>query len=289
MPQQLSYSNYYLCLFHRLVTVTLLAIGMALLTSNAHSNGSIQIQYLQDSSDTEDIFIDLDTDMSKKFSLFAGTGKTRSPASSTDIDLDYWNIGLGYKVNKAFDIEFEAGNFGQGRDINVDTIDVQLRWSSDDWAFSLKPQYDEIGVLITTNNRIRTFDSTGIGVALDYYGMQNWQYSLAYDTYDYSINPRLLSIPFFVAQISSKALLVTSGLRDEVFAADITYLFPESDLTFTYARSTSAIDQTSSDIYSLAFDFYRYLPYKFGIEIGSVGSDIDTADYYGGFTLGYAW
>jgi hypothetical protein len=289
MPPEFFYYNVYLCLFRRLLTIALLTTGTVLVTTNAYCSGSVQVQYLQDSSDTEDIFLDLYTDLTKKLSMSAGTGKTQSPASSTDLDLDYWNLGLGYKLTKAFDIELEVGNFGQGRDINVDTIDVQLRWSSDDWSFSLTPQYDEIDVLITTNNRIRTFDSTGIGVALDYYGMENWEYSVSYDTYDYSINPRVLAIPGIIASISGKALIVTSGLRDNVFAADITYLLPRTDVTFSYARSTSAIDQTSSDIYALAFDFYQYLPYKFGVEMGSVGSDIDTADYFGGITVGYTW
>ncbi len=289
MPLQFSNSDVYPYSLLRLAIITLLTLGILIATPSARSSGSVQVQYLQDSSDTEDIFIDINTDLSEKATLFTGVGKTRSPASAADLDLDYWNFGFGLQLGKAFDIELEIGNFGQDRDINTDTIDVRLRWSLDDWAFSIKPQYDEIDVLLTGLNRIREFDSTGIGVTLAYYGIKNWEYSLSYDTYDYSLDLRRLPVIARIVDISAKALTIASGLKDNVASADITYLAANTDITLAYARSKSAIDQTSSNVVSLAFDFYHFMPYRLGLEMGSVGSDIDTANHYAGISAGYSW
>ena len=82
---------------------------------------------------------------------------------------------------------------------------------------------------------------------------------------------------------------MTAGLKDSSVSADITYLFPQTDLTVAYARSTSAIDQSKSNIASISTNFYHFLPYRFGVEAGAVGSDIDTASYYAGITAGYIW
>jgi hypothetical protein len=279
------------CVAQHIITRSVCSLALLFITYAASGSGAVQIQYLQDSSDSKDIFLDLTTDLSKNTSLFAGVGNTRSPANAADLDLDYWNIGLDYRFSKAFDIELEVGNFGQGKDINIDSIDAQLRWSSDNWSFSLKPQFDQIELLVTFNNisKIRSIDSTGLGISISYYGMKNWEYSLSYDTYDYSTDPRVLSVPLVIARLSSKALTVTSGLKDNIIAADITYLFAQTDVTIGYARSTSAIDQTTSNIASVATNFYHFLPYKVGFEAGAVGSDIDTASYYAGILAGYTW
>ncbi len=272
-----------------LILYSLTLLGMSLVTLNANASGSLQIQYLQDSSNTEDIFIDLNTELSKKVSLFASAGITRSPVDAADLDLDYQSLGLELQISKRFDVEFEIGQYGQGRDINAETFATQLRWATDDWSFSFKPQYNEFEVLLTTLNRTRKFDSTGIGLTLGYYGIENWEYTLSYDTYDYSFDLRILPLIARIRDISAKALTVAYGLKDHVVSADITYLASQTDITLSYARSQSAIDHTSSNITSLAFDFYHYQPYKLGIELGAVGSDIDTASYYGGMTAGYSW
>ncbi len=44
----------------------------------ASAGGTIQLQYLQDSSDTTDVFVDLSADMGKNTSVFAGIGNTQS-------------------------------------------------------------------------------------------------------------------------------------------------------------------------------------------------------------------
>ncbi len=264
-------------------------ISTVTLSSHAGASGTIQLQYLQDSSDTADTFIDVSVDLNKDASLFAGIGNTQSDINSGGLDLDYWNIGFGYRFSKSFDVEFELGNYGQGRDINIDTIDLTLSLSSQDWSFSLKPQFDHIDVLLTNTNRIRKFDSEGLGLSASYYGIKQWELMLSYDRYRYSINPRSLSLPFVIARLSSKALLVTSGLKDNIISADITYLLDNADISIHYSRSESAIDQSTSDIASVALDFYHFSPYKIGLEFGAVGSDIDNADHYAGLILGYLW
>lgn len=265
-------------------------LSLTLTTLPVHSKGDIQVQYLQDSSDSKDIFLDMAADLSKKTTLLAGVGNTTSPTSAADLDLNYWNIGLAYRYSPAFEFKLETGHVGQGDDINIDNIDAQLRWSSDNWSFSLKPQFDRIKLLFTFNNnsRIRNLDSTGVGVTLSYYGMQNWEYNLSYDSYHYSTDPRILSTRI-AALLSSKAIAVSSGLKDHVISADISYLFAKTDLNLSYARSQSAIDQTTSDIASISTTFYQFLPYQLGFEAGAVSSDVDTASYYAGFTAGYRW
>lgn len=269
----------------------LCTLSFILITQAAYSSGNIQVQYLQDSSDSENIFLDIASDISKNTSLFGGVGNTRSPASAADLNLDYWNIGFGYRFTKYFDIELESAHFGQGNDINTDSVNAMLRWSSEEWSLSLRPQYDKIELLISFNNnsRIRNIDSTGLGVSATYYGMPNWEYSLSYDAYRYSDDPRILGTALAVALISSKAIAVTSGLKDHIISADATYLLPQTDISIGYATSQSAIDQSTSNIISISTAFYQFLPFKFGIEAGAVSSDIDTASYYAGFTVGYLW
>lgn len=259
-------------------------------TQAVFGKGDLQVQYLQDSSDSKDIFLDLQVDLSKNSTLLAGVGNTTSPASAADLDLSYWNLGFSYRFSPAFRLTLEAGHVGQGDDIKIDNIDAQLQWSSDDWSFSLKPQFDRIELLFTFNNNSRTrhIDSTGLGFEIGYYGMQNWEYSLSYDRYDYSTDPRIFSTRI-ASLLSSKAIAVSYGLKDNIISADVTYLFTKTDLSLGYTRAQSAIDQTTSDIASIATTFYHFLPFQLGIEAGVVGSDIDTASYYAGITAGYHW
>lgn len=272
-----------------LMLYSLLAASTFILPGQARAGGTLQLQYLQDSSNTSDVFMDITTDVSKNASLLAGIGNTQSDINAGNLDLDYWNIGLGYRFSNAFDMEFETGSYGQGREINIDTIDLTLTLSSGDWSFSLKPQFDRVEVLVTNTNRVRDFDSEGLGLSISYYGIRQWELMLSYDRYQYSINPRSLALPFIVTRLSSKALLVTSGLKDNIIATDITYLLDYTDIGIHYSRSKSAIDQSTSDLVSLNLNFYHFSPYKLGLEFGAAGSDIDSANHYAGLTLGYLW
>lgn len=271
-------------------SLSVISLTLCVLPPPVYGKGDIQLQYLQDSSDSKNVFLDLANDISKNANLNLGVGNTTSPVSAADLDLNYWNIGMAYQFSPVFSLRLDAGHVGQGSEINIDNIDAQLKWSSEHWSFSLNPQFDRIKSLLTfrNNNRILRIDSTGVGITLAYYGIENWEYSLSYDRYHYSNDPRLFSSRI-ATLLSSKAIAVSSGLKDHIISADITYLFTKTDLSFAYSRSQSAIDQTTSDIGSLSAVFYHWLPFQYSIEAGAVGSDIDTASYYAGFTAGYRW
>jgi len=267
----------------------------------AHANsigqhGSISVQTVYDSSNTRDAFLDLSVGLNQHTTIFAGIGNSNASESTTgandELDLDYWNAGINYQFNNSFTIGLNIGESGQDNDINTRNIDIDLIWDSNNWSFRLTPQFRELDLLFTpflAPARIIDITSKGIGTTVTYKGIDKWEMGVSFDAYDYDRDVRTLSLAFVIQRISSKALTVASGLSDYGFNIEISRLYSESDISASYGQNKSAIDGEISNIARLNMNFYQLDPMAIGVEVGAVGSDVDTASYYGGLTLGYAW
>ena len=249
---------------------------------------SFQVQYLQDSSDSEDIFIDINLGLTDKTTLLLSAGNTRATGTNS-IDLDYRDIGLSHQLNKNFDVLLKYETISQGSEIETDTIKTTFTWSTDKWSFGLTPEYRDLKLLNTLTGRQVSLTSNGLGASVYYYGIKNWEYGVSFSSYDYSANTRILSLPVVIRLISSNALTVTSGLLDNATSVNATYFFSKSDLGAGYTRSKSAIDGQYSDVISLKWTLHNFEPFNIGLEVGSVDSSNNVGSTYSGLTLGYNW
>ncbi len=290
MYKTLSSGLYVHLLLRLFIAGAIVFSGSRILADDGATHGSMEIQYSQDSSETRDKFIYLDAGITSKTSLRVNAGNSSSPAIAGGIDLDYWGIGVAHRWNNIFDSGLVFSSYGQGKQIKIDSIEARLQWSSSNWAFSIKPQLKQIELFITGPNRTVKANGTGAGLTLAYYGIKNWEYSLSYTAYHYTRDlSRLATLPRLIAKLSAKALTGASALRDSSASVDITCQFPLTDIYLSYGQSKSAIDKTTSSITSTGITLYQLDPFKIGFEAGSVSSVVDTASYYGGFTLGYLW
>ena len=270
--------------------MTLLSGVFFIATSNTAlaANSSVQIQYLQDSNNYEDTFLDLNLAISDSTSLLLSAGNTSS-SGTNPVDLDYRSLGLSHQFNKNLDVQFKFDTVSQGNEIKTDTWKTTVTWSTDNWSFGITPEFRDLTLLNTVTSRKVSLDSTGIGASVYYYGIKNWEYGVSFSAYDYSVNTRALSLPFVIRLISSNALTVTSGLLDNSTSASATYFFDKSDLGATYIRNKSAIDGTYSDIFSVKWVLYNFKPFTIGLEAGNVSSPNNVGSSYSGLTLGYRW
>jgi len=249
---------------------------------------SIQLQYLKDSSDSEDIFFDTTLALTDKTSLLLSAGNTKANGANP-IDLDYRDIGLTHQFSDNFDMLFKYETISQGNEIEADTIKATLTWSTDLWSFGLTPEYRELSLLNTLSGRQVSLSSNGIGVSVYYYGIKNWEYGVSLSSYDYSANTRILSLPIVIRLISSNAFTVASGLLDYSATTSASYFFQKSDLGATYTRNKSAIDGKFSNTFSLRWNLYHFKPFTLGLEAGTVSSSNNVGSSYSGLTLGYRW
>jgi len=284
----------------RLVLAVIMTVALAITSLNATAenfaeHGYASLQTFYDSGSTRDVLLDLSVSAGNKTRLTATIGNTNGDESAVgvgdELDLDYWDIGIGHEFTDEFTFKISGGSSGQDQDINIKSVNINMNWTGQNWLFSLRPQFRELELLFFTMSgpRIIDINSKGIGTSIGYLGIDRWEIIFSYDSYDYDRNTRLLNIPFIVNRFSSKALTAASGIKDHGYDLSVTRLFSESDITVSFGQNKSAIDGTTSDAVSLNMNFYQFDPVTIGIEAGGIDSQIDDASYYAGLTFGYFW
>jgi len=275
---------------HRLIFVLVLGLGFNYAHAQQDKKSNlISLEYLQDSSDTANVFVDLSVAITDDTGVNAGWGNTRSDSNNDDLNLGYFSVGVTHKFTEGFSTGIDYYQYGEDNEIEIDSLAATLRWNIQDWSLSLKPQYKKYRIYAEEFARYREINSRGLGLGLVYFGFENWEFGLSHDSYKYSLNPRLLSSRIALEILSSKALTISSGLKDYSNNIDVTYLLANTDITVSYGQSKSAIDGTMSDVASIGINFYQLYPVQIGVEIGSVDASSDDASSYAGFNLGYLW
>ena len=257
---------------------------------------SLSLQTVFDSGDSRDTFIDLSISLNKKTQLFLGAGNTTSDESSTgagdEIDLDYLNLGISHKFNNIFTMSLNGSTSGQGREINTRDINTKMTWATDNWIFSLRPQFRKIELLVDPPllaPRIIDINSTGAGISLGYIGKENWEFFFKFDTYSYDRNLKGQVVNFIINRLSSNAFTVASSLNDSSMKINITRLYEKSDITVSIGQSKSATDSSLLNVANINMNFYHFDPVTLGLELGGANSETNDSSHYMGLTLSYSW
>ena len=275
---------------HRLVIVLCLCSASSfVLAQQDKKNNRISVEYVQDSNDTENVFVDLSVGVSDDTSVNLAWGNTQSDVSANDLDLDYFSVGVTHKYSKDFSLGLDYYSYAEDGEIEIDSVSASFSWNVNDWSLSLRPQFKSYKIYAEEISRARDIDSRGLGAGMVYYGIKNWELGLSHNSYQFSSDPRRLSSRIALEILSSKALTVASGLKDYSNNIDVTYLMKNTDIMLGYSQSKSAIDGTMSDVATIGVNFYHFYPMQIGIEAGSVDATSDDAGSFVGVKLGYLW
>lgn len=258
---------------------------------NVMASGSIGLQFSQDSTQVRYQQLDLDSDVSKHDALQVEVGHLSS-ADASDLDVDHWQIGVTHKFSDTLSVAAHAGFLGKQNDIEINRYGVDINWNRGDWWFGVLPEYADITLFVNPRfgvSRQYETSSTRLGISVAYTGIRDWEMGLDLSATNYEKDPTVLASRLASAVLSSKALLVSSGLEKNSVAVHVTRQFESSDLTLSLNRLKSAVDQEYTDVASMNWMLYSLDPYILSLEVGVMNSQaLDTSEY-GMIEVRYAW
>jgi hypothetical protein len=279
-----------------LALVPLLLTATPLALSAERSQFSASVATFVDDADGTSVDLDLYWEPTEWLGLAAGMGKAESSAELADLDGDSLRAGvdlhgdsLGGRLN--WRRWQDQGQF------ESDSVVAEVYWrTTQGFQFGLIAEQRDFTVdySITVLNRVvprrETFDGSGIGTQLSWYG-STWGGYLRGVTYDYdskldrvlaaSRAPNLTRFPRIEALVAS-LLTRTAGAIDHDLSAGLERSFQRSGLRLDLSATRDALSGADSRSVSVS---YRYaLTPRFELEgtLGSVDSDdLDTIGFAG--------
>ncbi len=246
----------------------------------------------RDSTATTTVGSDLRLALPSAHAILLGAARTTSPADQGDLDVRAWHLGLAGPSGRPLGYGLRYDHSGQSGVLESDRFSLALDLNRSQWSVSLLPEarsirlYTDPGIAVKRRVDVGAF---GLGASLWYYGPGNWMFGLEGHTYSYSKNPKALSSYRASRVFSGKTLTMSEGLLDHSETVDAGYAFENADLTLEGSRSVSAVDSTASNVVALKGNLYLFDPVRFGLELGAINSQPDSASYYATLSLGYAW
>lgn len=277
-------------LFH-IAIATILSLHSAMAQASSGQN-ALWLEASRDSSDSTDFSLNLNKTLNRKDTLLLKLGSSRLASSQETFDATNWALGLNHKLSDKFDFTLRYEFWGKTNDLETGMVESELNWHNGNWSYQLIPGYRDIRLFLNPSLGITAaveLNSTHLGIAAQYYGMDNWELAFATYFYDYSKDPKRLNSRLAAILLSGKALTLASGFEDHNASIEITRLFNNSSLGLYYSNSKSAVDNTRSEIIALKTYLFNFKPYTIALEAGSLQSEVDEAGSYVTLGVGYRW
>lgn len=97
------------------------------------------------------------------------------------------------------------------------------------------------------------------------YAKGSWDWRIYTMQYQYSKDPTRFNIPLVIKLLGSRFTNLASNINDRLTGADCNYQFSHVRPGFSYQHAVSAVDQTTTDVYTAIVNFD--LPHNLSLEL----------------------
>lgn len=201
-------------------------------------------------------------------SYFAGFG------SDTDAE---WSYGLIYE------------DWGNPDDIDTDALRATITWTRGNWAFSIMPQYRNIDLAGVENGDSFSFIERGLGLGVQYSGIEDWLMYLERHEYQFSKDPDFLEDSIVTDRLTYTATSLASGFYDYETMLGIGYWLDPVNISLQHTWDRSAIDNSLIQTTETFVDYYfsdMIIPY---LRIGRATAPGFSSLWFGNLGLTFSW
>lgn len=252
-----------------------------------------------DNQGSRDRYLDLDYAFVEDSRLLLSTSSNRS--DSQDNPITTRSILLGFRTDPLsfFSAGMDLENWGEKDSLEVDTLRAVMEINTQNWLFSLRPQWrtltfttDCVAIIRPRCQPEVDVKSSGIAFDVSYYTDGPWSFSLGFARQQYdkkvetlATNPRMQYV------FSAATLNLSSGLEDRRDSVGVSYYGDTGNLwSYSWLRSVSKVTGETSLINALRFSTNLSEQWRLRLRLGR--QTLEDGSYPVGFAgagLGYSW
>ena len=252
------------------------------------ADSSLWLEYNIGLENSKNYYAELDLAIVADHHLLLGGGKSDVLTLTDRVDL--YTLTLGY--NSPYGAPFEYGLiydfWGNTDELWTNTLSVPLRWNTQNWSLSLRPQFMRIFLYtqrrFNRTRRLHSSDSRALSGEVTYYGFERWELGVSASAYSYEADLSKLDSPIAPFLFSDITLVLSYGFPSSRLAASLAYNFDNWRLGIRQEQTISAVDDSRLDITSLSSNFYLSNDFSLLLEAGYIG--IENSQPYNYYKLG---
>jgi hypothetical protein len=251
---------------------------------------SVIVEAGYDTDETETLYIDTQFGFNSVYwiQLAAQKNNVKSEYGSTMDSRSYF-LGFGYDYGAQWSYDLTYENWGNPGDIETNALRTTVTGLHDVWALSVMPQYRKIDLAGTNNGDNFTFNERGLGVGVEYSGLEDCALYIEHYNYNFSRNPDRLEDRDVTESLTFTAISLASGFYEHETVLGIERWLNPVNITFQYTRDKSAIDNTHIKTTEAYLDYYlsdSLIPY---LRIGRASFSGISPLWFGNLGLQIIW
>ena len=276
-------------------TVLLLLLSCALMPQLAMASGfidwrSVILEAGYDSDETKTWYIDTQLGFNKGYWIWMAAQKNNVESEfDTDLDSRSYFVGFGHDSGARWNYDLTYENWGNPGDIETNALRAAISFIQGDWVLSAMPQYREIDLEGKNNSDDFSFNERGLGMRVEYSGIEAWVLYLEYYDYNFSKKPDRLEDIDVIEGLTFTATSLASGFYDRDAVLGIGHWVEPFNITLQYTRDKSAIDNGHIKTTEAHIDYYpsdNIIPY---LRIGRASFPGFSPLWFGNIGLQIIW
>lgn len=215
---------------------------------------TLYLEYSSGLKDSRDFSLSADIALPTGDRLIVGARKSDLSSNTGQYPAYGFSAAFHSEYGRPFEWGIAYDFWGNTDDLWTNAISLPLRLNTNNWSFSLRPEYTQINIyrrILFNNSRVLIeTSSTALDTSLSYYGWHNWDITARVAGYQYEDNIEGLSRPVAQLYFSDIALVLSYGFPKYRASLQAGYQFTHLYFALKQERTVSAVDQARLDITS---------------------------------------
>ena len=251
-----------------------------------------------DANGSKDSYLDLDYSLPSGYRLLFSAGSNRSDSQDNPITTKSSLLGFRSDPLKKFSAGVDLEHWGDKDSLTTDTVRLVLDVGTDNWLFSLRPQWrtltfttDCIALIIANCKPEEQVKSSGTAIDINYFTDGPWGFSLGYAKHDYDRKVEALwQYPVFQLVFSAATLDLAAGLEDYRNSLGVSYASTSSLWSFTHLKTVSRVSAATTFVTTLRFSTDINEHWRLRLRAGKqVNEDKTDQVGFAGAGFAYTW
>lgn len=222
--------------------------------------------------------------------------KSDDTVSGSDLSSSTWGGEFSLSANDTVDLGVGFERWGNSGDFTIQTTNLVLGISAEQWQISIKPRIQNVKVITGRTGALfekleRGIDSRGITIRMAYEATERMSYSLFYSksSYDWDFSNFDLNARPQLAQVFSPVTInLSQGLEDYSYGVDLSYYFDRVLVGADWIQSRSVVTSGKTDTLVGYGSFEINDDWNVGADIGAQTSSGSNTSF-ASINLGYSW
>lgn len=213
-------------------------------------------------------------------------------ALNAEVTSEYWTAGIQTDPSALLSLGFDKSRSSQEGALEIDAVSLSVDMNATNWSVFIASEQRDISFTTIFQPRKITFESSGVGAGVTYYGWDPVYFTFTKVVYDYpaqlsAINNRIALVTYI---FGAAAIDGVFALEDERSTFEAGYFFSSASIAVSTSEGQSAIDQSILTINKVYLTYNLSGNWVIGASAGESKIDIDSGTtWFGSLSLGYRW